>query len=127
MHILIVEDDKPVRDLEVAILEHSGYEVTQATDGAIAIQCLTARRPDLMLLDLVMPNVDGWGVLEHIRKMETPPPVIVVSGMQEIVPPGHLSRLISGYVFKPFNVAQLVRTCAEALALPLTVPASGSR
>jgi CheY-like chemotaxis protein len=125
--VLVADDDKPVRDLETAILEQSGYRVVHAADGAAAIERLREDRPDLVLLDLVMPEVDGWGVLEHVRTMPVPPAVIVVSGMHEIVPPGHLSRYVSGYVFKPFNVAQLIRTCAEAVALPPRVPASGDR
>src|SRR4051794_22460355 len=122
-HVLIVDDDAPVRDLETAIIESAGYSTEAAEDGAVAIEHLRRRRPDLVLLDLVMPNVDGWGVLEHIRGMEDPPPVIVVSGALEIVPPGHLSRYVTGYVFKPFNVAQLLRTCDVALAAPRMIPA----
>ncbi len=125
--VLVIDDDKPVRDLETAILEQSGYAVIPASDGAVAVERLREQRPDLILLDLVMPKVDGWGVLEHVRSIPDPPPVIVVSGLEEIVPPGHLSRYVSGYVFKPFNVAHLVRTCSEAMASPASVPASGSR
>lgn len=126
-HVLIVDDDAPVRELELAIIEGAGYSTETAEDGAVAIQCLERRRPDLVLLDLVMPNVDGWGVLEHIRSMDNPPPVIVVSGALEVVPPGHLSRYVTGYVFKPFNVTQLLRTCDVALAAPSVTPAGRTR
>lgn len=126
-HVLIVDDDRPVRDLEVAILQGSGYSTEAAEDGIVAIECLKRRRPDLVLLDLVMPGVDGWGVLEHIHTMAAPPPVVMVSGANEIVPPNHLTRYVTGYVFKPFNVAQLMRTCEAALALPRIIPASRSR
>jgi two-component system response regulator VanR len=125
--VLVVEDDQPVRELEVAILQQAGYDVDQAADGAIAIERLKAQPPDLILLDLVMPNVDGWGVLEFVRTMPSAPPVLVVSGMHEIVPPGHLSEYVSGYVFKPFDVTKLVRTCQTALSSPPRVPAEGSR
>jgi CheY-like chemotaxis protein len=125
--VLVVDDDPAVRDLERAMLRQAGYEVVPAVDGAVAIEELKARRPDLVLLDLVMPNVDGWGVLEHIRGMDSPPPVVVVSGMHEIVPPGHLTRYVTGYVFKPFDLKQLLRMCAAAMAAPGMEPVQGTR
>jgi CheY-like chemotaxis protein len=126
-HILVVDDDDPVRQLEVAILEQSGYVIDEAEDGEVAIEKLKSRRPDLVLLDLVMPKVDGWGVLEFVRGMADPPPVVVVSGMREIVPPGHLGPYVTGYVFKPFDVTQLVKTCKQTLASVPLEPAGGSR
>jgi CheY-like chemotaxis protein len=125
--VLIVDDDQPVRELEVTILDDAGYEVQDAADGAAAIERLDARRPDLVLLDLVMPGVDGWGVLEHIHGMASPPPVVVISGAHEILPPGHLTRYVTGYVFKPFDVTQLLRTCDAALASASVVPKGGNR
>jgi two-component system nitrogen regulation response regulator NtrX len=125
--VLVVDDDRPVRDLEVTILDDAGYEVEAAGDGAAAIERLDVRRPDLILLDLVMPGVDGWGVLEYIHKMDAPPPVIVISGAHEIVPPGHLTRYVTGYVFKPFDVTQLLRTCDAAIASAPIVPKGAQR
>jgi DNA-binding response OmpR family regulator len=125
--ILVVDDDRPVRDLEVTIMDDAGYEVEAAADGAAAIKALDRRRPDLVLLDLVMPEVDGWGVLEHIHTMSSPPPVVVISGAHEIVPPGHLTRYVTGYVFKPFDVTQLLRTCDAAMGSAAVVPKGGSR
>jgi CheY-like chemotaxis protein len=125
--ILVVDDDDPVRDLEAAILQQAGFSVETAADGAIAIEFLKKERPVIVMLDLVMPNVDGWGVLEFVRTMADPPPVVVVSGMREIVPPGHLSQYVTGYVFKPFDVNQLVKTVRQTLAAPPVIPASGSR
>jgi CheY-like chemotaxis protein len=125
--VLVVDDDQPVRDLEVTILDDAGYEVESAENGAIAIEHLDRRRPDLVLLDLVMPGVDGWGVLEHVHQMASPPPVVVISGAHEIVPPGHLTRYVTGYVFKPFDVSQLLRTCDAAIASQPVVPAGASR
>src|SRR5690349_5937876 len=125
--VLVVDDDRPVRDLECAILQQAGFRVDTAEDGAVAIERLKAQRPDLVMLDLVMPNVDGWGVLEHVRAMPDPPPVVVVSGMREIVPPGHLGSYVTGYVFKPFDLQQLIKTCRAAIVSPAVVPASGSR
>jgi two-component system, chemotaxis family, chemotaxis protein CheY len=125
--VLIVEDEPMMRQLEQSILEQAGYDVQQAEDGQVAIDWLGTARPDLVLLDVLMPRVDGWGVLEHVRKMESPPPVVLVSGMHEILPPGHLNQYVTGYVCKPFDISQLLKTCAGAIAAQPLVPAAGSR
>jgi DNA-binding response OmpR family regulator len=126
-HVLIVEDDPMMRQLEQSILEQAGYAVHTAEDGDVAIQVLRQQRPDLMLLDVLMPKVDGWGVLAHVRTMDDPPPVVLVSGMHEVLPPGDLNQFVSGYVCKPFDIGQLLKTCAGAIASAPMVPAGGTR
>lgn len=125
--VLVVDDDAMMRQLEQSILEQAGYSVDQADDGDVAIEALRRERPDLVLLDIRMPRVDGWGVLEHVRTMKTPPPVVLVSGMHEILPPGHLNPYVTGYVCKPFDIAHLLKTCAGAIAAHPVIAASGSR
>ena len=125
--VLVVEDDAMMRQLEQSILEQAGYAVDQADDGDVAIQALREQRPDLVLLDIRMPRVDGWGVLEHVRTMETPPPVVLVSGMHEVLPPGHLNPYVTGYVCKPFDIGHLLKTCAGAIAANPVISAGGSR
>lgn len=125
--VLVVEDDAMMRQLELSILEQAGYAVEQADDGDVAINCLRNARPDLVLLDIRMPRVDGWGVLEHVRTMELPPPVVLVSGMHEVLPPGHLNPYVTGYVCKPFDIGHLLKTCAGAIATHPVIAASGSR
>src|SRR5688500_8745282 len=105
-HVLVVDDDDIFRHLETSVLTGAGYVVDQADGGAAAIQKLKDVgyvQPDLVLLDILMPEVDGWEVLEHIRSIEVRPRVVVVSGVREIVPPGQLGQCITGYVFKPFR------------------------
>jgi CheY-like chemotaxis protein len=125
--VLVVEDDQPIRELETVILEQAGYLVEAVADGALALAALGRRSPDLVLLDLVMPSLDGWGVLEQIGKATDPPPVVLVSGANEMVPPPHLGTYVSGYVFKPFDVEQLLKTCEVALTTPGHIPPHGSR
>src|SRR5687767_2257994 len=100
--VLVVDDEAAIRDLTGAILEGSGYEVAKAADGALAIAWLQKNHADLVVVDLLMPNVDGWGVIEHIREMKEPPAVVIATGMHDVVPPGHLCRFIAGYLIKPF-------------------------
>jgi DNA-binding response OmpR family regulator len=126
-HVLVVEDDDAIRDLEAEVLRGTGYTVEEAADGQAAIEALGRFRPDLIVLDLVMPRVDGWGVLEHVSTLADRPPVLVVSGRDEVVPPGHLGEYVAGYVRKPFTISQLTSACARALTTPQILPASGSR
>ena len=63
------------------------------------------------------------GVLEHVRTMGAPPPVVLVSGAHEAVPPGHLSPFVTGYVGKPFDVRHLIATCTGATNFASSSPA----
>ena len=65
--ILVVEDDDGFRELVCEILESHGYEVMSATDGKQAMSLATNNKPDLILLDLAMPQIDGWDVLRALR------------------------------------------------------------
>lgn len=66
--MLLVDDDASVRGMLGYLLQDEGYEVSEAADGAEAIEALTAAAPDCMVLDLMMPNVDGVGVLRARRE-----------------------------------------------------------
>jgi len=66
MKILIVEDEKDIRELLAKRLSKSGYEVLSAQDGAGAIEMCRAQRPDLVLLDIAMPDMDGYQICEKI-------------------------------------------------------------
>lgn len=84
-HILVVEDDKFLRELLVKKLGNDGFEVDSAVDGETAIQSLAKKTPHIILLDLILPKVDGFGVLEHARKdaktKETP--IVIFSNLGE--------------------------------------------
>jgi CheY-like chemotaxis protein len=125
--VLVVEDDALMRQLETEILRDAGYRVDEANGGQAAIDLLGRFRPDLVLLDIVMPGVNGWDVLRSIATLPSPPPVIVASGLIEAVPPAPLSALVVGSLSKPFRVDALLAMCREALAVPVVQPASGAR
>lgn len=125
--VLVVDDAAPIRNLMIVLLEEAGYTTAQAVDGAEAIEWLKGQRPDLVLLDLMMPKVDGWGVIEYLRTIASPPPVVIVSGMREAIPPGHLSPYVVGSLIKPFDIVQFRKMCEAALASPTVVPPSGDR
>jgi CheY-like chemotaxis protein len=114
--ILVVEDEADLRGLVTRILEDSGYAVSAAEDGWSAIEALESNRPDLLLLDLRLPVLDGWTVLEFARRSVPPPSVAlmtVCSDADSIV--RGLRAGIAGCVFKPFRIRDLVTTCDRIL------------
>lgn len=80
--VLIVDDDDDFRELMRVQLAHSGYEVLDARDAASALQIARTTRPDVITVDLLMPDVDGWGLIDIIRKDASLAsiPIVVVSG-----------------------------------------------
>lgn len=114
--ILVVDDEEDVQVLVCRILRDVGYEVEAASDGGEAIEKIGQRKPDLLVLDLMMPGIDGWGVLEHLRKVPDAPPVVVVTARADY---GSFARGVregaSAYVFKPFRFHELVATCQKVL------------
>jgi CheY-like chemotaxis protein len=80
--ILVVEDEEPVRELERFILESNGYEVTEAKDGLEGLTKAEFRKPDLILLDLMMPDVSGGRMYDEMKDHPATKgiPIVVVSG-----------------------------------------------
>lgn len=116
--ILVVDDEADVRLLCKVNLEFEGYEVIDAADGDEALQMIDAEQPDLMLLDVMMPGLDGWEVLARIRSnRETSDlPVVMLTALTRA--PDQLkgwSLGISEYVTKPFNPIALSRTVKNAI------------
>lgn len=82
---VVVEDDIAMREIIVHKLTTNGFHVTEAEDGRVGIDTIIKQRPDVVLLDLMMPEIDGFGVLEQIRKNPDPAiantPIIVLSNL----------------------------------------------
>ena len=66
--ILIVDDEPSVRDVMATVLMDAGYSVQMAADGHIALEIIDDASPDLIITDVVMPNLDGWALLDHARE-----------------------------------------------------------
>jgi CheY-like chemotaxis protein len=111
--ILLVEDDADVREMTKEALEHRGYPVVEARNGAEALAVLEHERPCLMILDLVMPVVTGWQVLDamHARGLAGVP-VCVISAFADRAP-----HEVAGTLRKPFALHDLLgfaeRFCAH--------------
>ena len=105
--ILIIDDSETERALLTSRLEHSGYVVSLAEDGRAGLRALFELRPDLILLDVVMPGIDGWKTLELIREISDVP-VIMLTGLDgEIERVRGLKGGADDYVGKPFSAAEL--------------------
>jgi DNA-binding response OmpR family regulator len=114
--VLLVDDDRDVLLLMQSILEPAGFETDLADSGLLAIQKIEAARPTLMTLDLVMPDIDGWGVLAALRRIPAPPPVVVITGHPESVGPFGMMASVAACVTKPFAAADLVAICRRVAA-----------
>lgn len=111
-HILVVEDDASISDVLQEVLTREGYRVTRAWSGTEALLALGADRPDLVLLDLMLPGLPGEEVLQQIRGI----PTIVLSARAEVQ--DKVSLLLAGaadYITKPFDTAELLARIVAAL------------
>jgi CheY-like chemotaxis protein len=111
--LLIVDDDLDLRGVLASVLREDGYEVREAADGAAAMTALAFERPDLILLDLMMPNGNGWSVLETLRadRARSNIPVVVISAYASSVPTGARTLLQ-----KPVRREDLLSTVSAYVA-----------
>ncbi len=108
MKVLLVEDDLALSDVVSFTLRRAGYEVVTAYDGAAALEQFEAAAPDLLLLDLNLPRLDGLGVCRRVRAGSAVPIIILsVRGEDEAVVRG-LEMGADDYMVKPFSPPQLV-------------------
>ena len=116
--ILVVDDEPDILLLHRLNLEDAGHEVLLAADGMKALERITADRPDCVVLDVMMPVLDGWGVLEALQERSDAPPVLVVSAKSADADIEHaLTMGAKGYLSKPFNARTLLDEVAKLIAL----------
>ncbi len=117
-HILVVDDERDLADLVAINLEMVGYRVSLAGDGLEALESIKSERPDLVLLDVMMPRADGWHVLGELQQDETTRdlPVVMLTALagERDVIRGHLEGAVS-YVTKPFDIKALLGCVEDAL------------
>ena len=106
--ILVVDDEKPISDIIKFNLEKEGYEVVTAADGEEAIQQVDDEQPDLILLDLMLPKIDGLEVARRVRTKYTTPIIMVTAKDSEIDKVLGLELGADDYVTKPFSNRELV-------------------
>jgi two-component system, OmpR family, alkaline phosphatase synthesis response regulator PhoP len=106
--ILLVDDEPKIRELARDYLEHAGFAVVTAGDGKVAIQLAGARSPDLIVLDLGLPEVDGLEVIRRLRRDSAVPIVVLTARDDEIDKLLGLELGADDYVTKPFSPRELV-------------------
>jgi excisionase family DNA binding protein len=117
--VLVVDDDAQVRELVRVALELEGYAVREAGSADEGMRAIQERRPDLILLDVMMPHVDGWGMLRRIQDEHGigAIPVVMFSGKTgEDVEHEAASRGARGFVGKPFDLGRLVEQAKQITA-----------
>jgi CheY-like chemotaxis protein len=108
--VLVIDDDLPLRGMLAAALRQHGFQVLLAGDGAEGHRALTIHRPDVILLDLAMPEVNGWDFLQRAKETGHlgSVPVVVLSAHVRVEPQALLQMGVAAILPKPFNLPELI-------------------
>src|SRR2546426_5186748 len=107
--VLVVDDDRRLRDMLRRALSSAGFEVDTAEDGGRALAAISARAFDLVVLDVLMPGVDGLGVARRLRQRGDPTPILMLTARDGV--PDRVAGLDAGaddYLVKPFAAEELL-------------------
>jgi len=119
--VLVVDDDQSIQRVLVQTLQLEGYEVATASDGVEALESLQGQLPDVVILDVMMPKLDGLDVLKRMRADErthTVPVILLTArSSQEDIWEGWQSG-VDYYMTKPFDVEELLRFLSHVLNPP---------
>ena len=114
--ILIVDDDYELSDGIRAVLENQGHKVLQARDGQQGKQMVYNHRPDLMILDMMMPRMGGYPVLEHFKGKTDAPPIIMITANEGSRHKAYAEYLgVIDYLRKPFAMERLLEAVDKGL------------
>jgi DNA-binding response OmpR family regulator len=117
--ILVVDDDLDLSDGVRAVLEKQGYRVMQARDGQQCKNMIYQNRPDLVILDMMMPRMGGYPVLEHFRDKTDAPPIIMITANEGSRHKAYAEYLgVVDYIRKPFAMERLMEAVQRGLNPP---------
>lgn len=117
--ILIADDKASSRELIRTLLEHAGYEVCEAADGVEAVEAAKCENPDLILLDIHMPRLDGYATVSEMRRLDTLRSLPIVALTASAMRGDHDKALragFTGYITKPVSLTVLRREIERLLA-----------
>ncbi len=118
VRILVVDDEPAIRALVARIAQRAGFDVEVARDGAEAIEKLDSARFGVVILDLMMPNVDGYGVIDHVRATGGQhPAIILVSAADSAAVRRVDGEIVHSVIRKPFDIdvlSDLITAAAES-------------
>ena len=117
VHALIVDDDQPIRNLVRHILRRMGLPAREAANGLEALQMIAEVRPRVVFLDLMMPQMNGWDVLDALKENGDLPdlPIIVLTAVDSQRTEGLGAQGVRAILTKPFEVEELIRTTNRIL------------
>jgi DNA-binding response OmpR family regulator len=124
--ILVVEDELPMRTALEDVLVEEGYRVLTAADGERGLACALEEKPDLILLDIMMPKLDGYAVCAELRRLANPVPILMLTAKGQVE--DRVQGLDAGaddYLVKPFSTEELlarVRAMLRRVQLQTQVP-----
>ena len=117
--ILVVDDDQELSDGLRIVLERQGHRVLQARDGQQGKQMIYQHHPDLIILDMMMPRMGGYPVLEHFKGKPDTPPIIMITANEGSRHKAYAEYLgVIDYIRKPFAMERLLEAVAKGLNLP---------
>ena len=118
--IMVVDDNKDIRTSVHQILEICGYEVIEAEDGMDCLKRLEQGQPDLVILDIMMPGMNGWDVAAHIKQNEqwNSIPIVFLTAKGDDMSMGLGGLASEEYIVKPFDVHQLIDCVNRILETP---------
>ncbi len=118
--ILYIEDDPEMIDLVSLILTRQGFQVTGANGGREGLESVKKIQPDLILLDLMMPDIDGWDVYQQLKSSEGTRdiPVIIITAKSQTIDRvlGQQIAKVDDYISKPFRPGELIESIKKILA-----------
>jgi DNA-binding response OmpR family regulator len=126
--ILIVDDDNELSDGLRTVLEKQGHRVVQARDGQQGKQAIYNHRPDLVILDMMMPRMGGYPVLEHFRGKTDAPPIIMITANEGSRHKAYAEYLgVVDYIRKPFAMERLLEAVERGLGASGETPAEDEK
>ncbi|MCO6455389.1 MAG: response regulator [Pirellulaceae bacterium] len=114
-HILVIEDEQPIRRFLMASLSNEGYRISEAASGEEGLRMASSQPPDLVILDLGLPDLDGHDVLKRLREWYTSPIIILSARDQETQKIKALDGGADDYVTKPFGIGELLARMRTAM------------
>lgn len=113
VRVLVIDDEPDIRATVSAMLEIEGYDVDEAANGADALHAIEAHPPDLILLDMRMPVLDGWGFASELRRRGHRTPIVVMTAARDAA---HWAAEVAAaaFVAKPFGLDDLITAVERA-------------
>lgn len=122
--ILVVENEPSIAEIATLYLERAGYEVQSAKDGQIALELISKQMPDLIVLDLMLPHIDGYELTRWIRDQSNVPIIMLTARRSEAEKIAGLEMGADDYIVKPFSPHELVSRVRAVLRRTITSTAT---